>query len=166
MAEETENQSLQKLHPQHSNPQMGWISHLQGSFPGDPDSKEASCSAGDPGSIPGPGRSPGERNDNPLQYSCLRNPMDRGAWQTTVHGVTKSWTRLSDFTFSLKMVGLCCTFYVSTLGTCTRKTSHQICDNRAYFQKTPKSVWKGKLGIKFQKFGTLEGRRVRGERLV
>ena len=55
---------------------------------------------GDPGSIPGSGRSPGEGNGNPLKYSCLENPMDRGAWQATVHGVTKSWTRLSDFTFS------------------------------------------------------------------
>ena len=44
---------------------------------------------GDVGLIPGSGRSPGEGNDNPLQYSCLENPMDRGAWQVTVHGVTK-----------------------------------------------------------------------------
>ena len=56
------------------------------------DGKESACSAEDPGSIPGLGRSPGERNGNPLKYSCLGNPMDRGAWQTTVHGVTKSWT--------------------------------------------------------------------------
>ena len=55
---------------------------------------------GDPGSIPGSGRSPGEGNGNPFQYSCLENPMDRGAWQATVHGVAKSWTRLSDFTFT------------------------------------------------------------------
>ena len=48
--------------------------------------------------FPGLGRSPGEGNGNPLQYSCLENPMDRGAWQATVHGVTKSQTRLSDFT--------------------------------------------------------------------
>ena len=51
--------------------------------------KESACSAGDPGSIPGSGRSPGEGNDNPLQYSCLENPMDGGAWQATVHGVTR-----------------------------------------------------------------------------
>ena len=49
---------------------------------------------GDLGSIPGMGRSPGGRNGNPLQYSCLGNPMDRGAWQTTVHGAAESWTRL------------------------------------------------------------------------
>ena len=47
---------------------------------------------------PGLGKSPGEGNGNPLQYSCLENPMDRGAWWVTVHGVTKSWTQLSDFT--------------------------------------------------------------------
>ena len=54
--------------------------------------------AGDPGSIPGLGRSPGEGNGNPLQYSCLENSMDGGAWCATVHVVTKSRTRLSDFT--------------------------------------------------------------------
>ena len=51
--------------------------------------KESACSAGDPSSIPGPGRSPGEGNGNSLQYSCLENPMDRGAWQATVHGVAR-----------------------------------------------------------------------------
>ena len=50
----------------------------------------------DLGSIPGSGRSPGEGNGNPLQYSCLENSMDRGVWQATVHGVAKSWTQLSD----------------------------------------------------------------------
>ena len=54
--------------------------------------------AGDPGSIPGSGRSPGEGNGNPLQYSCLENPMEGGGWWATVHGVAKSRTRLSDFT--------------------------------------------------------------------
>ena len=61
-------------------------------FPGSSDGKESACSAGDPGLTPGLGRSPGEGNGNPLQYSCLENPMDRGAWQATVHGVAKSWT--------------------------------------------------------------------------
>ena len=55
---------------------------------------------GDPGSIPGLGRSPGEGNDNPLQFSCPGNPMDRGTWWAIVHGVAKSWTGLSDFTFT------------------------------------------------------------------
>ena len=62
----------------------------------------SACNAGDPGSIPGLGRSPGEGNGNALQYSCLENPMDRGAWQATVHRVTKSWTRLSNFTSRTK----------------------------------------------------------------
>ena len=56
--------------------------------------------AGDLGSIPGSGRSSGEGNGNPLQYSCLENPMDGGAWWATVHGVSKSRTRLSNFTFT------------------------------------------------------------------
>ena len=56
--------------------------------------KESTCSAGDLGLISGWGRSPGEGNDNPLQYSCLGNPMDRGAWRATVHGVTKVWYNL------------------------------------------------------------------------
>ena len=51
--------------------------------------KESACNMGDPGSIPGLGRSPGEGNGNPLQYSCLENPMDRGSWQATVHGVSR-----------------------------------------------------------------------------
>ena len=59
--------------------------------------KAPACNAGDLGSIPGLGRSPREGNGNPLQYSCLENPMDGGAWWATVHGVTKRWTRLSDF---------------------------------------------------------------------
>ena len=65
--------------------------------PGGSDSKESACNAGDPGSIPGLRRSAGEWNGYPLQYSCLENYMDRGAWLATVHGVPKS--RLSDFHF-------------------------------------------------------------------
>ena len=67
-------------------------------FPGSSDGRESACSAGDPCSIPGLGRSPGEGNGNPPQYSCLENPMDGGAWKATVHGVAKSQTRLNDFT--------------------------------------------------------------------
>ena len=59
--------------------------------------KESACNAGDPGLIPGSGRSPGEGNGNPLWDSCLGNYMDRGAWWAPVHGVTKSQRRLSDF---------------------------------------------------------------------
>ena len=65
-------------------------------FPSGSDGKESACSAGDLGSIPGPGRSPGEWNGKPLQYSYLENPMDRGAWRATVHGLKKSRTQLSD----------------------------------------------------------------------
>ena len=65
-------------------------------FPDGSDGQESACNAGDPSSIPESGRSPGEGNGNPLQYSCLENSMDRGAWQATVHGVAKSQTRLSD----------------------------------------------------------------------
>ena len=61
-------------------------------FPGSSAGKESACNAGDPGSIPGLGRSPGERIDYPLQYSCLENSMDRGAWQATVHGIAKNQT--------------------------------------------------------------------------
>ena len=57
--------------------------------------KNPPANAGDAGSIPGLGRSPGEGNGNPLQYTCLGNPMDKGAWWATVHGVTKSGTQLS-----------------------------------------------------------------------
>ena len=92
------------IHPFHSNPRgnlricvppkcvLGFQNEL--GFPHSSAGKESACSAGDPDSIPGWGRSPGEGNGNPLQYSCLENPTDRGAWQATVHG--KSWTQLSD----------------------------------------------------------------------
>ena len=73
----------------------GWLG-----FPGSSEVKASDCNAGDLGSNPGLGRSPAERNGNPLQYSCLENPMDGGAWWATVHGVAKSRTRLSDFTFT------------------------------------------------------------------
>ena len=64
-------------------------------FPCGSDSKESACNAGDLGSIPGSGRSPGEGNDNPLQYSCLENFMDRGAWWAIERRVVKSQTRLT-----------------------------------------------------------------------
>ena len=66
------------------------------SFPGGSDGKESACNAGDVGSIPTLGRSPGEGNGNPPHYSCLDNPMDRGAWWALLHRVTKSRTWLSD----------------------------------------------------------------------
>ena len=69
-------------------------------FPGGSEVKASASNARDLGSIPGSGRSPGEGNGNPLQYSCLENPMDRRAWWATVHRVAKSQTQLSDFTFT------------------------------------------------------------------
>ena len=68
-------------------------------FPDGSDSKRVCLQCGRPGSIPWSGRSPGEGNGNPLQYSCLENPTDGGAWQATVPGVPRSPTRLSNFTF-------------------------------------------------------------------
>ena len=61
-------------------------------FPGGSEGKASACNVGDPGLIPGSARSPGEGNGHPLQDSCLENPMDRGAWQATVHAVVKSRT--------------------------------------------------------------------------
>ena len=65
--------------------------------PGGSALKNPLANAGDVGSVPGPGRSPGEGNGNPLQYSCLGNPMDRAAWRATVHRVSKSQTRLNHY---------------------------------------------------------------------
>ena len=65
-------------------------------FPGVSVAKNPTANAGEAHSIPGSGRSPGEGNGHPLQYSCLGNPTERGAWRTTVHRVTESGTRLSD----------------------------------------------------------------------
>ena len=75
---------------------LGKVRMVKLGFPGGSDSKESDYNAGDLGSISELGRSPGERNSNPLQYSCLENSMDRGAWQTTVHAAAKSQTGLSN----------------------------------------------------------------------
>ena len=77
---------------------LPWWASLVG-FPGGSEVKASAYNVRDLGSIPGLGRSPGEGNGNPLQYFCLENSMDGGAWWATAHGVTKSRTRLSDFTF-------------------------------------------------------------------
>ena len=69
-------------------------------FPGASEVKASASNAGDPRSIPGLGRPPGEGNGKPLQYSCLENPMDGEAWYATVHGVAETQTRLSDFNFN------------------------------------------------------------------
>ena len=67
-----------------------------GGYTGVSDGKKSACNAGDPRSIPGSGRSPGEGNGNPLPYSCLENSMGQEAWRATVHGVAKCWTGLND----------------------------------------------------------------------
>ena len=67
---------------------MSFVSSL--GLPGGSEGRGSACNVGDPGLIPGSGRSPGEGNGNPLQYPCLGNPMNRGAWQATVHRVAKS----------------------------------------------------------------------------
>ena len=69
---------------------------LHAGFSGGSVGKNPPANAGDMGPIPGLGRSPGEGNGNPLQYSCLGNPMDRRTWRATVHGMAKSQTQLSD----------------------------------------------------------------------
>ena len=82
-------------------PSFLWLRTSPSGFPGGSVVKESACNtrdAGDVGLIPGSGRSPGGGHGNPLQYFCLENPMDRGAWRATVHRVTKSRTRLSNRT--------------------------------------------------------------------
>ena len=75
-----------------------------GIFPGSLEVKASACNVGDLGLIPGTGRSPGEGNGNPFQYSCLENPMDEGTWWATVHGVTESQTQWSDFTINYSVI--------------------------------------------------------------
>ena len=72
-----------------------------GIFPAGLEDKVSACNVGDPGSVPEWGRSPGEGNGNPLQYSCLENPRDGGAWEAAVGGVAKSWTRLTSLHFTV-----------------------------------------------------------------
>ena len=84
-------------------------------FRGGLDDKVSVYNAGDLDSIPGSGRSPGEGNGNPLQYSCLENPMDRGAGWATVHRVAKSRTRLSDFTFTFTFLYIKCDESISSV---------------------------------------------------
>ena len=73
-------------------------------FPGSSAGKESTCKAGDAGSVPGLGRSPRGGHGNPLQCSCLENPMDRGAWWAIVRGVTKNWTRLKQLSTAHKHI--------------------------------------------------------------
>ena len=80
-----------------NSPHIPWAKiSIYSDFPGGSDGKESGCNARDPGSIPGSERSPGEGHSNSFQYSCLENPMDRGAWQAIVHRVAQCQTQLSD----------------------------------------------------------------------
>ena len=79
-------------------------------FPGGSEVKASACNAGDLGSTPGLGRSPGEGNGNALRYSCLENPMDGGAWWATVHGVAKSWIRLISALFAMTLPQIKCQY--------------------------------------------------------
>ena len=74
-------------------------------FPCGSDGKEPTRNVGDLGSVPGLGRSPGGGHGNPLQYSCLENPMDRGAWGAIVHGAAKSWTQLKQLSMHTQETG-------------------------------------------------------------
>ena len=89
-------------------------------FPGGSAVKNLPADARDTGSIPGWGRSPGGGNDNPLQYSCMKSSMERGAWQATVHGVTKSQTRLKGLSTHIRIVDLQC---------CANRCCIQQCDS-------------------------------------
>ena len=89
-----DHQSGQCLHVKATHNQAQDLVYAK-DFPGGSDGIESACNAGDLGSIPGSGRSPGGGNGNPVQCSCLEISMHRGAWQVTVQGVAKSWTRLS-----------------------------------------------------------------------
>ena len=115
----------------------------------DSDDKESACNAGDSGLIPESGRSPGEGNGNPLQYSCLENSMDRGAWEATVHGAAKSQTQLSNF-FSFRFVcferrGCCCFFFFPNDHLCQTSVLfpclHNIEKNRLHLSE----AWKQQL---------------------
>ena len=76
-------------------------------FPGGSDGKQSACNVEDLGLVPGLGSFPGQRNGNPLQYSCLGSPMDREAWQATLHGVAKSQTRQKQLSMHAHDYNMC-----------------------------------------------------------
>ena len=102
-----------------------WTGRTLKSFPGGSDGKEPACNAGDPGSVPGLGKSPGEGNGNPLQYSYLENPMDRGVWQAIVGSlrVGHDWSNLAH------MGGLKAEIYFLTVleTKSARSQRHRVC---------------------------------------
>ena len=86
---------------------LSWLRSIPWGFPGGSVVKNPAANARDVGSIPGSGRSPGGGHGNPLQYSCLENPVDRGAWQAAVHGAAKSQTRLERLNSSMCVCHVC-----------------------------------------------------------
>ena len=93
---------------------------MEKGFPGGSQGKESACNEGDPGSIPGLRRSPGEGNGSPLQFSCLENPMDRGAWWATVHGVAESQMTEWLFFFHLVEWGCAVEYQASSVKMCNQ----------------------------------------------
>ena len=94
--------------------------------------KNPPASAGDAGLIPESGKSPGDGNGNPLQYSCLENPVDRGTWWTTVHGVAKSWTPLSEFTLTFTYAFLLGRKVMTNLDKACSKAETLLCQERSF----------------------------------
>ena len=124
-------------------------------LPVDSDGKASAYNEGDPNSILGSGRSPGEGNGNPLQYSCLENPMNRGAWQATVHVVTKSQTGLSDFTFTFSGGDGVPAYLFKVLKYNDVKVLHSICQQIWKTQQWPQD-WKTSFFIPIVKKGKLK----------
>ena len=149
------NESLKESHSVGKTicPGTGWeLSHLHTStgFPGGPDDKESACTARNPGWIPRLGRPPGEGNGYPLQKSCLENPMDRGAWRATVHGLQRvghDWAS-NIFTFSnpanWKFLTL---WHCRTIHSLSLKKSHEF--QSVYIYKP--CHWKVFLLVSFHK---------------
>ena len=131
---------------QSSKEQRGEISKTTSVIPGGSDGKASAYNAEDPGSIPGLGRSPGEGNGNPLQYSCLENPMGGGTWQAIVHGVAESQTRLSDFTSSLHLSDQCKEIEESNRMGKTRDLFKKIRDTKGTFHALNGHI-KGRNGM-------------------
>ena len=100
------------------------IQSARSGFPSGSDGKESACSAGDPGSIPGSGSSPGEGNSNLLQYSHLENPMEREVWRATVHGFTKSQTRLKWFSMQARKYLVFLPLVIATIQNCSGYSCH------------------------------------------